>query len=252
MQNKNHKSESACAFGETLVSVLYGEATEHEAKTFERHLDGCPVCTDEIAAFGTLRSAVSDWREMEFEPIALPNIVLPRENETAVSVNAEETSWAKSWRDFFSPANFGWQTAGVGFACLLILGFLFIYSTDLTKPAVDVAEALPASPVTATPEINSLSDTVFELEEKTVALNKQPAKAQNQLEEKTSLVSIRVGNKMPKHSETRANSNGDIPKRRISNRRANQKVKDLNILPAEAEDNTPRLTDLLEEIEPSN
>lgn len=251
MQNNDHKSELTCALSETLVSVLYGEASEREIEIFERHLSKCSVCSQELAGFGTLRTAISDWRETEFAPLALPGIVLPLENETAVSVVAEKIPQAKSWRDFFSPSNFGWQIAAVGFACLLILGFLFIYSTDLTKPAVDVAETPPAPTVAATPESDSSSEPLFATEEKTLAQNKQTAKVPNQPEEKTNVVPIRAGNKLPKQSETRAVSNPDYTKRRISNRKANRKVEDLSILPADAEDSAPRLTDLLDEIEPS-
>jgi hypothetical protein len=251
MLNNNHKSELTCAFGETLVSVLYGEATQREIKTFDQHLDKCSACSEELATFGTLRSAVFDWRETDFAPLALPNIVLPRENETTVSVVAETASRTKSWREFFLVSNFGWRTAGVSFAGLLILGFLLVNSTDFIKPTVEVVETLPIPSFTATPEIKLSSKPVSAPVEKTVAQDEQAQNAPKQSEEKTNVVSVRATNKMPKQLETSAASNRDLPKRRISNRKANQTTDDLSISPVEAEDKTPRLTDLLEEIEPS-
>jgi hypothetical protein len=194
---------------------------------------------------------VTDWRETDFAPLALPNIILPGENETIVSTVAEETSWAKSLSQFFTPSKFGWQTAGVGFAGLLILGFLFLYSADLIKPPGNVAETVPAFTNTATPENNSPSQYIYAPEEKSVAQNKLSVKTSIKPEEKTNVASVRVTHKMPKQSEFRAVTNENLPKRSFLNRKAKQKVEDLSVLSAEAEDNTPRLTDLLEEIEPS-
>ncbi len=51
-----------CGRGAELVAYFYGEATDAERLSFERHLRACAACRDELAAFGGVRSAVGDWR----------------------------------------------------------------------------------------------------------------------------------------------------------------------------------------------
>ncbi|HEX8567452.1 MAG TPA: hypothetical protein VF648_17570 [Pyrinomonadaceae bacterium] len=249
--NNNHKSDLNCAFGETLVAVLYNEATAAETENFERHLNRCRECSEELAAFGMLRNAVSDWRETEFAPLALPNIVLPDEIQKIEPAVTEKHSPLQSLRAFFTPANFGWQMAAAGFAGFIILGLLFIGSTDLFKPDNEIARA-PSPSVNATPETTIAQKAEREQNETTVEKNNQPANASNQPEEKTLKVTARINDKIPKHSGIPAARNDNLPKRRIPVPKTERKVEDLSILPvAEADDNSPRLTNLLEEIEPS-
>ena len=251
MQNNNHKSDLNCAFGETLVAVLYNEATAAETENFERHLSRCRECSEELAAFGMLRNAVSDWRENEFVPLALPNIVLPDKTRKIEPFATRSHSLLQSLRAFFSPANFGWQLSAAGFAGFVILGLLFIGSTDLFKPIKDVADA-PRPSVNATPEIAVAHKLETEQNAPTVAKNNPSPNALNQPEEKTRIITTRMNNKAPKRSDIPGVRNDNLPKRRIPVPKTEGKVEDLSILPvAEADDNSPRLTNLLEEIEPS-
>jgi len=249
--NNNHKSDLNCAFGETLVAVLYNEATAAETENFERHLNRCRECSEEIAAFGMLRNAVSDWRENEFVPLALPNIVLPGEIQKIEPAATGKHSPLQSLRAFFTPANFGWQLSAAGFAGFIILGLLFIGSTDLFEPDNEIASA-PSPSVNATPENVIARKVEPKRDETTVAKNNPSANASNQPEEKTRSITPRMNNKAPKRSDIPAVRNDNLPKRRIPVPKAERKVEDLSILPvAEADDNSPRLTNLLEEIEPS-
>ncbi|HEX8195991.1 MAG TPA: hypothetical protein VF571_07375 [Pyrinomonadaceae bacterium] len=251
MQNNNHKSDLNCAFGETLVAVLYNEATEAETENFERHLSRCRECSEELAAFGMLRNAVSDWRENEFVPLSLPNIVLPDETQKIEPAVTGKHSLLQSLRAFFTPANFGWQMAAAGFAGFIILGLFFIGSTDLFKPDNEIARA-PSPSVNATPEIAVVPEVVPARNQPTVTQNNSSANASNQPEEKSRKVAARINDKIPKHSGIPAARNDNLPKRRIPAPKTERKVEDLSILPvAEADDNSPRLTNLLEEIEPS-
>jgi|GEM_PF-3157727 len=249
--NNNHKSDLNCAFGETLVAVLYNEATAAETENFERHLNRCRECSEEIAAFGMLRNTVSDWRETEFAPLALPSIVLPDEIQKIELAATEKHSLVQLLRDFFTPADFGWQMAAAGFAGFIILGLLFIGSTDLFKPDNEIARA-PLPSVNATPEIAAVPEVVPARNQPTVTQNNSSPNASNQPEEKTRKVTARINDKIPKHTGIPAAQNDNLPKRRIPVPKTERKVEDLSILPvAEADDNSPRLTNLLEEIEPS-
>ncbi len=51
-----------CERAEEFVTYLYGEATPDESKAFRRHLDACAVCREELAALGGVREAFGAWR----------------------------------------------------------------------------------------------------------------------------------------------------------------------------------------------
>lgn len=51
-----------CERGEDLVSFLYGEASEREARDFEKHLQQCRGCQSEVGSFGRVREFVADWK----------------------------------------------------------------------------------------------------------------------------------------------------------------------------------------------
>jgi hypothetical protein len=52
-----------CERAEELVSFLYGELGEREARSFEQHRRNCPTCESEISAFGSVRNSILAWRD---------------------------------------------------------------------------------------------------------------------------------------------------------------------------------------------
>lgn len=63
-----------CGRKEDLVAYLYDEAGVAERASFERHLDDCAACRNELAAFGRVRDELSAW-QAPFAPrveVALP------------------------------------------------------------------------------------------------------------------------------------------------------------------------------------
>lgn len=248
--NNNHKSDSTCAFSETLVAVLYDEATTRETEDFESHLTGCRQCREELSAFGMLRSAVSDWRETEFAPLVSPSIALLEENQIIEPANRAKQSVLQSLLAIFSPSNSGWQMAA-GFAGIIILGLLFIGSTNLFEPEKQIADAQRPL-VNATPEVEALPKVESAPKETIVAQIETSKDVSDQTQEKNRNSSHRVNQKAPKQSAIPAVSNGKLQKKRSPVSKPEQKVEDLSDLSlSEAEDNSLRLTDLLEEIEPS-
>lgn len=246
--NNNHKSDLTCRFGESLIAVLYGEAEARETVKFYSHLQSCNACSEEFNAFGALRNSISDWRETDFSPLASPEIVLSDERQADVWVETGKSTWLDSLRGFFTPANLGWQMAGVSFAGLVILGFLLVYGLTDSKPPVQIVSA-PKPSVTATPEIKTSPKP--SPEEKTVAEENNPHRVLPAPVENKPAVPVRASNKITKQPAARTNSNGNLPKRQIPVQKRQQNFDDISILPTEAEDNSPRLTDLLDEVEPS-
>ncbi len=107
-----NKENSPCAFAEQLVSFLYEETDGRDA--FQAHLKTCAACADELAAFGSVRASISDWRALEFSALPTPKIEIPHALEQqakGISVKFSPSSVpAKSWIDrlretfAFSPA----------------------------------------------------------------------------------------------------------------------------------------------------
>ncbi|MDQ4120012.1 MAG: hypothetical protein M3209_00910 [Acidobacteriota bacterium] len=250
MNNNNLKSDSICAFGETLVSVLYGEATRREIQDFESHLSGCLECREEFAAFGTLRNAVSEWRNVEFTPLALPNVVLPVETRTIEPALTETPSLFEKLRCFFTSANFGWQISATSFAVLIIFGFLFFGTFNFFKTKDNNVSVSPT--INATPESAAAPLEVVAANDETTATPEETPHVIAQNREKTQKGSNRNNRKATKQSTNNsADRNGDLPKRRIMTPKSQPKEELSNLLDDEPEEDSVRLTDLLDEIEPS-
>lgn len=65
-------STNSCARAEDLVTYLYNEATQDEAKDFEAHIRQCASCSTELAAFGDVREAIGEWRQQSLGSLAAP------------------------------------------------------------------------------------------------------------------------------------------------------------------------------------
>lgn len=74
MNNKN-QTQFGCDRKEDLVAYLYGEATAAESASFERHLNECLECGNELKAFVRVRDDLSAW-QVGFAPRT--ELVLPR------------------------------------------------------------------------------------------------------------------------------------------------------------------------------
>lgn len=155
MTNNNHnqKTELPCAFAETLVTVLYGEATDAERTKFERHLIDCHSCSEEIFAFGAVRNAVGEYRENAFLPLKTPEIVLPPMKQPVAAAQTGKISLLENLRDFLFPAN-GFLQGAAAFAVLAVcavliavFAFSFAYKNDNNiagvKPAVESPSPKP-------------------------------------------------------------------------------------------------------------
>lgn len=76
MNNKDRfNAPEDCGCKEDLVAYLYDEANSTERASFERHLDDCGSCRNELTAFGRVRDELSAW-QVGFAPRA--EVVLQR------------------------------------------------------------------------------------------------------------------------------------------------------------------------------
>lgn len=72
---KRLDSLSDCGRKEDLVTYLYGEANATGRASFERHLDDCDLCRNELTAFGLVRLDLGAW---QLGPLTRPEIALRR------------------------------------------------------------------------------------------------------------------------------------------------------------------------------
>lgn len=76
MMNLNEQNKAGnCERKDELVSFLYEETAASERAAFERHVNDCDSCRDELRAFGRVRAELSTW-QVGFAPRT--EVVLPR------------------------------------------------------------------------------------------------------------------------------------------------------------------------------
>jgi hypothetical protein len=105
----------ACKRGEELISFLYGESNESEARDFEMHLQHCSECESEIASFGQLRESIGEWKHEALSgstPSEVRGTIQTPRNRSALA----------ALRGFFDLSPL-WLKGSVAFACLLFCLF---------------------------------------------------------------------------------------------------------------------------------
>lgn len=242
MSNNNHKSN--CENAETLVAYLYDEISGADKSKFEKHLQSCRNCGEEFAAFGTIRNAVGDWREIEFAPLAAPSIVLPATNNQT-ALESEKVSFVERIRSFLFP-NGGFVQGATAFAafaiCALLLGvFGYAMLDRLSRQPIAEIEK-PVIEQLAPPEI--------------VRVQTSPTP------KPTPVQPSEIVTTKPNNVETTANSTTN-PKQRPEPRRISTPERtpkkpaatpkspntDLGFEPLDADDDdAPRLSDLFDEL----
>ena len=102
MLNNNHRN-SICAFAEPLISYLYDESGAAEKAEFETHLANCSACRNELAEFGAARTAMQEWRTLEFDILPTPAFEIPSpEHQIKMPVADVSPSWFAGWRQIFA------------------------------------------------------------------------------------------------------------------------------------------------------
>jgi hypothetical protein len=124
----NENRFSSCERAEELVSVLYGEASEREARDFQLHLKQCGSCSEEFAAFANVRESIGEWRDE-----ALSGFV----SSPAVAALPARKSALAALRQFFDLSPL-WLKGAVGFAAVVfcVLAALAVFRPKPEVPQV--------------------------------------------------------------------------------------------------------------------
>jgi anti-sigma factor RsiW len=135
MQNINERP--VCHRAEDLVTYLYGEASEVDARDFAGHLQQCDACRSEFGVFQQVHESILLWRNEALGSSLSPAAVsVESPVDSAVFIQPERKLTAlAALREFFSVSPL-WLRGAIGFAVMLlcVLGVLAI-SRSWSRPA---------------------------------------------------------------------------------------------------------------------
>lgn len=232
-----------CERAEEFVTYLYGESSPDESKAFRRHLEACAVCREELAALGGVRREFGAWRaeafgtipSLDFGDALRPAIVQTRATERRRSASA-------ALREFFSLAPV-WLRAGAFAAALAVcaLTALTLARAEIRWDADGLAfrtgvservvtEQIPAPPA-ATPE-------GYTEEQVEAIVARRIAEAEAQFMKQTPPQVVNASD-APVRNQPTADAQRSTQRKRATRPAARRAE------PLLADDNLPRLSDLL-------
>jgi negative regulator of sigma E activity len=135
MQDLNERP--VCHRAEDLVTYLYGEAVESEARDFRAHLQQCDACRREFAVFDQMHESILAWRDealgASFNPAAI--VAEPAVDSTQFIRHERKLSALAALREFFNVSPL-WLRGATAFAGLLLCALIvFAISQSWQRPA---------------------------------------------------------------------------------------------------------------------
>ena len=258
MSNNNHKN-SNCAFAEPLISYLYGESGAAEKIEFETHLETCAGCVNQLTEFAFARSAVREWRGLEFDQLATPIFEIPAASVQLPPLAQNARSRFSDWRRIFT-----FKPALGTAVCALLIGLfgaaIFIFNApgeneiagstgnqNTLKTVVPANEKITEQPkqIAANNYENSAAPPA-PLPTKTVDKKFAAPKAAT-----LKVAANAPVRKLPETASTRVvqNTNGKNAVQTDQKAPVAEKIKNSRLTGAEdEEDNSVRLADLFDEI----
>ena len=108
-----HRIESSiCERCDDLISFLYDELGEREARDFQKHLAGCASCSTQLDSFKDVRSNVVAWRDQ-----SLGSTLLPARAEFGIRQTEKQSALA-AIRQFLNLSPL-WFKGAIAFASIL-------------------------------------------------------------------------------------------------------------------------------------
>lgn len=141
-----------CDRAEDLVTYLYGEANASQAQSFEQHLGRCGSCQAEFAAFSCVRDSVGEWRaallaNMAEAPLTsmvftAPAVSVPAAASAARSDRpAQEHSTLAALRKLFEFSPLWVRAAGV--AAILLICVLAGFIINSQRKTITAGRVTP-------------------------------------------------------------------------------------------------------------
>ena len=156
-----------CERQEDLVSYLYDELNEVEARNFQLHIDNCRDCKAELASFQDVRKSVVAWRNESLAGVAFTP-------DYAKTMAVKRPSALAAFREFFSLSPL-WLKGAVAFASIL---FCLLAGLAIARFQQTPAPAVVKSPATSDPseaQVNAMVERRVQEELQRVKQTSQPA-----------------------------------------------------------------------------
>jgi hypothetical protein len=225
----NINERPVCHRAEDLVTYLYGEATEVDARDFAGHLQHCDACRSEFGVFQQVHDSILVWRNEALGSSLSPAAGLVESPvDSAVFIQPERKLTAlAALREFFTVSPF-WLRGAIGFAALLlcVLGVLTI-ARSRNQPA-QLA--------------NKADESMYSKEQFDQAVKRQVDQRLAQLNVPQTAPKVEIPMPKPKDNETRIAVNRVPVKtqrpRGLSRQEREQLAADLRLIPRD-EDELP-------------
>ncbi len=243
---------ASCSRAEDLIAYLYGEASEHEANEFERHLHDCASCRAELSAFAGVRESVGLWRHQvlgafeAFESKALAAPSLSRRRSALAAL-----------REFFSlsPA---WMQAATALAALAFVALMGVAVLHFSRPNDESASIKPLPQQTGYTQ-QQVDEMVANArrEEQEAARAAQTSSTQNKTiaanaTEESSAPRVNRSSKAAAPKLVYVAGRSKKSARPLTQQEFNEIVRGYQLTASNDEERAPRLSDLLRDTNGSN
>lgn len=231
-EHKDKNAPVGCGRGEELVSYLYGESGQPASRDFQRHLQSCASCREELAAFGGVRTSVAFWRDSLLAEAPAPSLsesFAPAADVRPFVAAAPERSALAALRAFFSLSPL-WLRAGTVAAALALCALAALaFRTGGGERVVMKTVEVPAAPDEK--QINAL------VEERVMQQLAEVAAKQPQKPDQGAVINV-------SNPPRKAAPRGPLAQSTTVRRKATPNGRRNELFTEEAE-NLPRLSDLL-------
>jgi hypothetical protein len=121
------KDFPACERASDLIAFIYGESGERKTRDFQRHLQQCGSCREEVTSLGVVRESITAWRDE-----ALTGFV-----SSPVATQPQRKSALAALRQYFdlSPMWLKGATALAAVTFCVLVG-LVIFRGDRVPPTI--------------------------------------------------------------------------------------------------------------------
>ena len=107
-------NSKACERGEDLISFIYSELDDYQARDFDQHRQKCANCQSELASLGFVRESLIAWRDRSLGRTASP-LLVPTVNDAR---EQNPSAWT-AIRTFFELSPL-WLKGMTAFAAILL------------------------------------------------------------------------------------------------------------------------------------
>jgi hypothetical protein len=127
-----------CERASDLITFVYNETSESEARDFELHLKQCGDCREEVASFGLVRESIVTWRDEALSGFVAQPLIAGAGKKSALA----------AFRQFFDLSPL-WLKVASGFAVLsfCVLAALAFRNLQTKQPELTISKPDPPQEV---------------------------------------------------------------------------------------------------------